>query len=71
MSERQLRQKKALQNIQHIVKKCAEKKIDVSTQINGYKDGQIGLDVILAIIMNQAIDGLYDPTVRKEGHLYV
>lgn len=61
----------ALYNIKAVVEAYYNGTITVTTEKNGYSENQIGLDVVMAIIQNNIIDGIYPTTERKGGYLYV
>lgn len=64
---------KALQNIQTLVNAYVHGTIKISTEFNGYGESPhtYGLDVIMAFINNQVIDGLQDHHKKQGGHIYV
>lgn len=61
---------KALRNIDAIVDAYYKGSIIITSEKNGYH-GAYGLDVIMAIIRNNIIDGTQTLTEKKGGYLYV
>lgn len=68
---REKRMERALRAIDAILRAYYSGRIIVTTEINGYTDDRIGLDIIMAIIKNNIIDSMYEPVERKKGFLYV
>lgn len=62
---------KSLKAIDAIVKAYYNGTIKITTQQNGFLKEEVGLDVVMAMINNNIIDALYEPTERKEGFIYV
>lgn len=65
------RMEKKLKAIQTIVKAYYNGTIKITTQQNGFLKEEVGLDVVMAMINNNIIDAIYEPTQRKEGYIYV
>lgn len=65
------RMEKALKNIDAIVDAYMEGSLIITSEKNGYHEGGYGLDVVMAIIKNNIIDGTQTLTEKKGGHLYV
>lgn len=61
---------KALKNINAIVTAYNKGTLIITTEHNGYRGNVTGLDVIMAIIRINIVDGLYDPLESKERYLY-
>jgi hypothetical protein len=62
---------KALKNIDAIVEAYEKGTLIITSEQNGYHDGMYGLDVVMAVIRNNIIDGTQPSTKRKGGFLYV
>lgn len=61
---------RALKNIDAIVD-AYNKGTLIITEQNGYHENGYGLDVVMAIIKNNIIDGTQTLTEKKGGYLYV
>lgn len=61
----------ALYKIKAVVEAYYNGTIRITTEKNGYLEHEVGLDIIMAIIQNHVIDGIYPATERKGGYLYV
>lgn len=61
----------ALYKIKAVVEAYYNGTITITTEKNGYMNNEVGLDIIMAIIQNNVIDGIYPTIVKKGGFLYV
>lgn len=71
MKKEEKRMQMALKAIDAIVKAYYNGTIKITTQQNGFLKEEVGLDIVMAMINNNIIDALYEPTERKEGFIYV